>query len=123
MSLTKSQIYIRTTWTTKYRRKLILKEFENQLLDFIKKELTYLKCTPVFLDCTSNEVQCIFLLNPSKELANVIKQIKGSSAHLINHSRLAKYIFSWQKGYHASSIDPKMVKEMRIKTGSENNEV
>jgi len=44
------------------------------------------------------------LLNPQKSIAEVIKQVKGSSSHFINQSNLINEKFSWQTGYAAYSV-------------------
>ena len=51
-----------------------------------------------------DHVHCLFLLNPSKSVAEVIKQIKGSSSHLINQRNLILEKFAWQTGYASFSV-------------------
>lgn len=51
-----------------------------------------------------NHIHCLFLLNPQKSIAEVIKQIKGSSSHYINHNILIQEKFAWQTGYAAYSV-------------------
>jgi REP element-mobilizing transposase RayT len=54
-------------------------------------------------------VHCLFLINPQKSVAGVIKQIKGGSSHLINQNNLANYKFAWQTGYAAYSVSESLV--------------
>jgi REP element-mobilizing transposase RayT len=49
------------------------------------------------------------MLNPKKSIAEVIKQIKGSSARYINQNSLITDNFSWQVGYAAYSVSESVV--------------
>jgi putative transposase len=51
-----------------------------------------------------DHVHALFLLNPQKSIADVIKQIKGSSSHSINGADLMLEKFAWQTGYAAYSV-------------------
>ena len=49
-------------------------------------------------------MHCLFLLTPKKSIADVIKQVKGSSSHFINEQQLIDEKFGWQNGYGAFSV-------------------
>ena len=59
-----------------------------------------------------DHVHCLFLLSPQKSIAEVVKQVKGSTSHWINQQEeLAQYClqnvvqsFAWQTGYAAYSV-------------------
>ncbi len=51
-----------------------------------------------------DHVHCLFLLNPQKSVAEIVKQVKGSVSHWINEQDLIKEKFSWQTGYAAYSV-------------------
>lgn len=59
-----------------------------------------------------DHIHCLFLLNPQKSIAEVIKQIKGSSSHLINQSNLISDKFSWQTGYAAYSVSESVLEKV-----------
>ena len=56
-----------------------------------------------------DHLHCLFLLSPQKSIAEVIKQIKGSSSHYINQNNLIIDKFSWQTGYAAYSVSESVV--------------
>lgn len=56
-----------------------------------------------------DHLHTLFLLNPKFALANVIKQIKGTSSEHINQNNLTRDRFSWQIGYCAYSVSESMV--------------
>ena len=52
------------------------------------------------------------LLNPSKSITDVIKQIKGSSSHSINGGNFILEKFAWQTGYAAYSVSESQVEKV-----------
>ena len=56
-----------------------------------------------------DHIHCLFLLSREKSIAEVIKQIKGSSSHYINQANLISEKFSWQTGYAAFSVSESIV--------------
>jgi REP element-mobilizing transposase RayT len=59
-----------------------------------------------------DHIHCLFLLNPQKSVAEVLKQIKGSSSHYINQSNLIAEKFAWQTGYAAYSVSESVVERV-----------
>ena len=59
-----------------------------------------------------DHIHCLFLLNSQKSIAEVIKQIKGSSSHFINQNNLTVDKFSWQTGYAAYSISESVIEKV-----------
>lgn len=104
MSHSFNKIWIHAIWSTKNREKIISSELETLLYKFIYHQFKELGCTLKTIDGISDHVHCLFLLNPQKSIADVIKQIKGSSSHYINQQNLINNKFSWQTGYGAFSI-------------------
>jgi len=59
-----------------------------------------------------NHVHCLFLLNPQKSIAEVIKQIKDSTSHHVNQNNLIPKKFAWQTGYAAYSVSESGVEKV-----------
>lgn len=59
-----------------------------------------------------DHIHCLFLLNPQKSNAGIIKQIKGSSSHFINQNNLISEKFAWQTGYAAYSVSESVVEKV-----------
>lgn len=59
-----------------------------------------------------DHIYCLFLLSPQKTIAEVIKQIKGSSSHFINHNNLIDEKFSWKTGYAAYSVSQSVLERV-----------
>jgi REP element-mobilizing transposase RayT len=59
-----------------------------------------------------DHIHCLFLLSPQKSIAEVIKQIKGSSSHYINQNNFIAYKFAWQTGYASFSVSESIVEKV-----------
>ncbi len=66
-------------------------------------------CPVRIINGMPDHIHCLFLLNPQKSIAEVIKQIKGSSSHFINQNNLISEKFSWQTGYASYSVSESVV--------------
>ena len=86
------------------RAPLIAHAIEYTLYQFITAQLRELGCPARIINGMPDHIHCLFLLSPQKSVADVIKQVKGSSAHFINHNDLIPEKFSWQTGYAAFSV-------------------
>ncbi|MGN6246845.1 MAG: IS200/IS605 family transposase [Ginsengibacter sp.] len=104
MSHSFNKIWIHAIWATKEREPFINLNVEEKLHEFIKGELNSQGCRVGIINGMPDHVHCLFLLNPNKPIAEVIKQIKGSSSHFVNQNNLVKEKFSWQTGYAAYSV-------------------
>jgi REP element-mobilizing transposase RayT len=59
-----------------------------------------------------DHIHCLFLLSREKSIAEVIKQIKGSSSYFINQNNLTTEKFSWQTGYASYSVSESVVENV-----------
>jgi putative transposase len=86
MSHSFNKIWIHAIWATKDRAPLIHPSIEQKVLKFIEQQLQQQGCKVEIINGMSDHVHCLFLLNRQKSIAEVIKQIKGSSSHFINQN-------------------------------------
>ncbi|HEY9184687.1 MAG TPA: IS200/IS605 family transposase [Salegentibacter sp.] len=104
MSHSFNKIWIHAIWATKERMPLLEPEIEEQVFHIMKDEFKFLGCSPRIINGMPDHVHCLFLLNPQKSIAEVIKHIKSNSSHYINQSDLIHQKFAWQTGYAAYSV-------------------
>jgi putative transposase len=104
MSHSFNKIWIHAVWATKDRAPLIHPSIEQKVLKFIEQQLQQQGCKVEVINGMSDHVHCLFLLNRQKSIAEVIKQIKGSSSHFINQNNFIPLKFAWQTGYGAFSV-------------------
>src|SRR5690606_16876954 len=94
-----NKISIHCICSTKDRSHLIVTDIETIVYNFISDQLREIGCPVRIINGMPDHIHCLFLLNPQKSIAEVIKQVKGSSSHFINQSNLINEKFSWQTGY------------------------
>ena len=107
-----TKIWIHAIWTTKGRTELIDYSFEKQVYDLIFDELKELNCPTRIINGMPDHVHTLFLLNPQKSLADVLKQVKGSVSHALNGSELLPGKFAWQTGYAAFSVSESQLQKV-----------
>jgi putative transposase len=61
-----------------------------------------------------DHVHSLFLLNAQKPVTEIIKQVKGSTSHLINEQGIIKEKFSWQTGYAAYSVSESVMEKVYL---------
>ena len=104
MSHSFNKIWIHAIWATKERSPLLYSSVETKIYQFISEQLREQGCPVRIINGMPDHIHCLFLLNPQKSIADVIKQIKGSSSHYINKNNIIPDKFSWQTGYAAYSV-------------------
>lgn len=104
-----NKIWIHAIWATKNRMPFIQPAIEQQVYRFISNQLREQGCPVRIINGMPDHIHCLFLLTPNKSIADVIKQIKGSSSHYINHNDLIPDKLSWQTGYASFSVSESVV--------------
>ena len=104
MSHSFNKIWIHSIWATKNRAPIISRNIELEFYKFISDQLKELGCPVRIVNGMPDHIHCLFLLSPQKSIADVIKQIKGSSSHYVNQNDLIPEKFAWQTGYAAYSV-------------------
>ena len=104
-----NKIWIHAIWSTKDRHSFILSNVEHKIYHFISEQFREQGCPVSIINGMPDHLHCLFLLSPQKSIAEVIKQIKGSSSHYINQNNLIIDKFSWQTGYAAYSVSESVV--------------
>ena len=124
MSHSFNKIWIHAIWATKERLPLLHQNSEQKVYPFIAEQLRELGCPVKIINGMPDHIHCLFLLNPQKSVADVIKQIKGSSSHYINEHNIISDKFSWQTGYAAYSVSESVVEKVfqYIKTQKEHHQ-
>jgi len=107
-----NKIWIHAIWATKERIPLISSVVEKKVYEIISAQLRELSCPVRTINGMRDHIHCLFLLNPQKSVAEVLKQIKGSSSHYINQSNLIAEKFAWQTGYAAYSVSESVVERV-----------
>ncbi len=119
-----NKIWIHAIWATKERMPIIHSNIEYKIHQFISEQLRAQGCLVRIINGMPDHIHCLFLLSPQKSIAEVIKQIKGSSSHYVNQNDLTSKKFAWQTGYAAYSVSESVVEKVfqYIKTQKEHHQ-
>ena len=125
MSHSYNKIWIHAIWATKNRQRIISPEVENVLYPFLITQFKELSCPVEILNGMPDHIHCLFLLEGGKSVAEVIKQVKGSSSHYINQQELKIEKFAWQTGYGAFSVSESGIAKVRdyIKSQKQHHQI
>ena len=85
-----NKIWMHAIWATKERIPLIVPKIEQQVYNFMRNQFVESGCPVMIINGMPNYVLCLFLLNPQKAIADIVKQVKGSTSYFINEQDLLK---------------------------------
>ena len=91
-------------WSTWDRLPLINQQIEPQLYAAIAKKCRQLECEPVAIGGIEDHIHLLVSLHPNISISQLVKDVKGSSSHLMNHKIAPNEFFKWQGGYGAFSF-------------------
>jgi len=98
------RIWIHAIWATKYREPLITPKLEKSLFPFLKEQFNSLSSQVLIINGMADRVHSLFSLSRQKSIADVMKQIKGTSSRFVNKNSLIHSRFEWQPGYASFSV-------------------
>ena len=104
MSHSFPRVWVHLVFGTKNRQPLIAPEKESKIYTFIQSQMIDKGCFTKAMNGIEDHIHILFLLNQNISLADLVKQIKGSSAHWINQQNICSEKFAWQTGYGAFSV-------------------
>ena len=107
------QLYVHLVWSTWNRSPLITGSIENQLYASIAKKCRDLDCESIAIGGTEDHIHLLVNMHPNVSISQLVKEIKGSSSHLINHKLAPNEFFKWQGGYGAFTVSKDDLQKVR----------
>ena len=105
-----TSVLIHLVFSTNNRQPLITPTIEPELFPYIAAELRNMDCPSLAINGTTDHLHILFALSRTKTIANVVKEVKGSTSRWIKpRSRL----FQWQAGYGGFSIGRSQVEQVK----------
>ncbi len=108
-----TQIYIHAVWATWDRQPIITPEIETAVYAAIRAECARLKADILDIGGVEDHVHILVCLPPTLCVSDLIKQLKGSSSHLVTHKVTGRESFKWQGAYAAFSVSEDAVPAVR----------
>ena len=100
-------VYVHLVWGTWDRLPLLNGEFAHDIYRAIGKECAEMGAKLVAIGGIEDHVHVLTSLPATISVADLVKRLKGSSAHLATHHLIPREFFKWQAGYGAVSVSPR----------------
>ena len=100
-------VYIHLVWGTWDRLPLLTDELLPAVYRAIGAKATELGASMVAVGGTEDHVHLLVRLPMTLAIADLVKGVKGSSAHLVTHELAPGTSFKWQGSYGAFSVSPR----------------
>lgn len=99
-----TRILVHSVWTTKNRQNTILTSIRKELIDHF---IDYSKTKEIYvlkINAWENHCHALISLGRNQNIADVMRMIKGESAHWLNKTATLSFKFQWQDDYYAVSV-------------------
>ena len=96
-----TQLYVHLVWSTWDRLPLITPEMEPRLHAAMAVKCRELRVEPLAIGGMEDHVHLLVRLPTALAVAALVKEVKGSSSHLVTHEVTPGQFFKWQGGYGA----------------------
>jgi len=108
-----AEIYLHLVWGTWDRHPFLTGERVETVYRAIHHECTEMRAEVIAIGGMEDHVHLLVRVPASLSASDLVKQVKGSSSHLVNpqHGRQAE--FRWQGGYGAFSVSRQHVDRIR----------
>lgn len=108
-----TQLYVHLVWATWDRLPLITDQIEDRVYAAIAEKCRQLKCVPLEIGGIADHVHVLTRLHPTVAVAELVKEIKGASSHLVTHQILPGEFFKWQGAYGAFTLRKEDVPQVK----------
>lgn len=99
-----TQLYVHLVWSTWDREPLITEDICPQLYAALAQKCRQLKCEPIKISGMDDHVHMLIRVHPTIAIADLVKDIKGASSHLVTHVLSPGTSFKWQGAYGAFTV-------------------
>jgi putative transposase len=97
-------LFLHLVWATWDRLPMIDQASERPLYREIENEAIGMRCTVLALNGTADHVHVVLILPSTVTVADLAKQLKGSSSHFFNEVLQPEMPFKWQGSYGAFTV-------------------
>ncbi|MBD1891477.1 IS200/IS605 family transposase [Coleofasciculus sp. FACHB-SPT9] len=99
-----TQLYLHCVWATWDRLPLITPDIQKVIYAAIIRQCEQLGCTAIAVGGIEDHVHLLTGFPSTLAVSDLVKQVKGSSSHLITHEIKPSEFFKWQGSYGAFTV-------------------
>jgi REP element-mobilizing transposase RayT len=104
-----TQLYLHCAWSTWDRLPLITPAIEREIYACIQSKCLEMKCDVLALGGIQDHVHLLVRFPTTIRVAELVKEVKGSSSHLVTHQLAIGEFFKWQGAYGAFTVSKDLV--------------
>ncbi len=108
-----AEIYIHFVWTTKNRGPWLTEDIRDDVHAAIFKKCQEIGCPPIAVGSIEDHLHILTELRPSLSASEFVKEVKGTSSHLINHALKPNEILRWQNKFGVFSLTKKGIPRVK----------
>jgi len=112
MSHVYTKLWTHAVLATRNGKELLTPPLDTRLHNFIHEHLLELGCPTRIIDGMPDHVHILFLQNPSRSVAEIVRKVKANSSRWINQHKLSPQNFGWQAGYAAFAVSESQVQRV-----------
>jgi putative transposase len=113
MRRTRVELYVHLVWGTWDRWPLITQQIRPAVYAGIQAQATAAKAEVIAIGGMEDHVHVLCRYPATIAIAELVKQLKGSTSHMVTHALRTGETFKWQGGYGAFSVSRKGVPFVR----------
>ena len=91
-------------FSTRYRRKLIQREFREQLYEYIGGIIRFHKGQLIEIGGMEDHLHLLVDFSPARSISETIRDVKANASRWAKEYSTTGYGFEWQKGYSAFTV-------------------
>jgi putative transposase len=108
-----TQLYVHVVWSTWDRVPLLTPGLARAVYACIRAECHQLKVDVVAIGGMADHIHLLVRIPTTVSVANLVKQVKGVSSHLVTHQLDRQDGFKWQGAYGAFTVSKSNVPQVR----------
>ena len=101
---THARLYVHLVWSTWDRLPLVSPGQEARLAFALETKCLEIGCDPLAIGVMPDHVHVLVRIPPTAVISTLVKELKGSSSHLMTHVIAPGNFFKWQGYYGAFSL-------------------
>ena len=98
------RLYYHLIWLTQHREPLITEAVEARLFPYLVSKAAENGVFVYAINAWYDHVHLVVAIPPKHSVSEIVKRLKGASAHYMNYDVRLDRPFAWQRGYGALSV-------------------
>jgi REP element-mobilizing transposase RayT len=108
-----TQLYLHCVWATWDRLPLLTPVLEQPVYAAILGKSRELRCEPLAIGGMPDHVHLLVRFPSALAVADLVREVKGASSHLVTHEVQPAEFFKWQGAYGAFTVNKDRVSVVR----------